>query len=55
MAKQGRCIKRKIHYIFPRDIYLRVQRCPKCGGKLTRTNRLCKDTKVELPNNAITL
>lgn len=46
MARQARCKKCHIHYIFDGEVKLAGARCPKCGELLRRTTRLTKDKIV---------
>lgn len=49
MAKQARCRRCKLHYVWDKEHSLDGARCPKCGEILTPTTYLCKDKELHLP------
>ena len=53
MAKQARCKKCHIHYIFDGDVKLAGARCPNCGKLLARTTHLTQDRKVVIRKDSI--
>ena len=43
MAKQARCKRCKVHYVWQRDHPLKGARCRHCGQELERTSHYLRD------------
>ena len=53
MARQARCKKCRIHYIFDGSVKLVGARCPNCGELLSQTTHLTKDKRVVIRKDDI--
>lgn len=50
MARQARCWRCKVHFVWPQDHPLKGALCPRCKGELDRTSHYLRQEKSsELP------